>query len=106
MPGLTKQQMYEFLTSGRRLLKLATLTEDGSPYVVPLWYDYDGQAFSVAGRRRARWVANIRRDGRVGGLVDTEEAAYVRVVVQGRGQVHAHGRQVRPGCVYHCQVQP
>ena len=87
MPGLTQKQLNEFLTSGRRLLKLATLTEDGSPYVVPLWYDYDGEAFSVAGRRRARWVANIRRDGRVGGLVDTEEAAYVRVVFQGRAEI-------------------
>ena len=38
MPGLIRQQLYDFLTSGPRLLKLATLTED----VVPLSYDYDG----------------------------------------------------------------
>ena len=92
MPGLTPQQLHDFLTGGRRLLKLATLTEDGYPYVVPLWYDYDGEAFSVAGRRRARWVANIRRDGRVGGLVDTEEAAYVRGGVPGPRR--DHGRRL------------
>ena len=87
MSGLSQQELYDFLTTGRHLLKLATLTEDGAPYVVPLWYDYDGEAFTVAGRRRAAWVANIRRDARVGGLVDTEEAAYVRVVFQGRAEI-------------------
>ena len=70
MPGLTRQQLHDFLTSGRRLLKLATLTEDGSPYVVPLWYDYDGEAFSVAGSRACevdRQHPARRESGRPGG---------------------------------------
>ena len=86
MPGLIRQELYDFLTSGRRLLKLATLTEDGTPYVVPLWYDYDGEAFSVAGRRRASLgrehpYRDVRESGRL--QSDTDEAAYVRVVFQG-----------------------
>ena len=82
MPSLTKQQIQEFLTSGRHLLRLATLTPEGWPYVVPLWYDYDGEAFTVAGRRKARWVANIRNNPRVSGCIDTSEASYTRVLFE------------------------
>ena len=51
MPQLTKQQLNDFLTGGAHLMKLATLTSEGWPYVAPIWYDYDGEAFYVAGRR-------------------------------------------------------
>ena len=61
MPGLTRQELYDFPTSGRRLLKLATLTEDGAPYVVPLWYDYDGEGFGVAGRREPSSASCLSR---------------------------------------------
>ncbi len=87
MPSLTHNQVHDFLTSGRNLLKLATLTPEGWPYVVPLWYDYDGEAFSVAGRRRARWVANIRNDPRVSGCIDTADGAYTRVLFEGSAEV-------------------
>ena len=30
-------------------MKLATLTPDGWPYLVPVWYDYDGEDFLLAG---------------------------------------------------------
>ena len=87
MPSMTTQQIYEFLTSGRHLLKLATLTPEGWPYVVPLWYDYDGETFTVAGRRKARWVANIRNDSRVSGCIDTSEALYSRVLFEATAEI-------------------
>lgn len=79
MPKMDKRQLDDFLTGGAYLMKLATLAEDGYPYVNPVWYDYDGDAFYVAGRRKANWVANIRRDGRVSFCIDTPEAPYIRV---------------------------
>ncbi len=80
MAKLNPQQLTEFLTGGSRLMKLATLTADGYPYVTPVWYHYDGDAFYLAGRRKADWVANIRRDERVSFCIDTPDAPYTRVV--------------------------
>ena len=68
-------------------MKLATLTEDGWPVVNPVWYDYDGEAFLVGGRRKAAWVANIQRDPRVAVCIDTSDAPYTRVLVKAEADV-------------------
>ncbi len=39
MPSLSKAQLDEFLTDQPRIMKLATLTPEGWPYVNPLWYE-------------------------------------------------------------------
>ena len=68
-------------------MRLSTLTTDGSPYVNPVWYHYEHGAFLLAGRRKARWVANIRRDGRVSACIDTCDPPYTRVLVEGDAEV-------------------
>lgn len=87
MPPLSKQQLKEFLTDQPHIMKLATLTSEGWPYVAPVWYDYDGEVFEVAGRSKARWVENIRNDGRVSLCIDTYEAPYTRVLVKATAEI-------------------
>ena len=87
MPQLNRRQLNEFLTGGSHLMKLATLTAEGGPYVTPVWYDYDGEAFYIAGRRTANWVAHIRGDERVSFCIDTCDAPYTRVVVEGTAEI-------------------
>ncbi len=87
MPAMSRAQIDEFLTGGRHVMKLATLTAEGWPYVTPIWYDYDGETFLVAGRGKARWVANIRDDRRVSACIDTSEAPYTRVLVEGEAEI-------------------
>ena len=82
MPTLTSQELQAFLSSGRPIMKIATLTPEGWPYVNPVWYDYDGETFRVAGRRKARWVSNIRHNPRVSLCIDLSEAPYTRVIMQ------------------------
>ena len=60
MPAMSRAQIDEFLTGGRHVMKLATLTAEGWPYVTPIWYDYDGETFLVAGRGGQGLYANIR----------------------------------------------
>jgi PPOX class probable F420-dependent enzyme len=87
MPPLNKAQLDEFLKGGRLLMKLATLTPSGDPYVVPVWYEYDGTCFFVVGRPKNRWVAHLRQDPRVSACIDTCEAPYTRVLVQGTAEI-------------------
>jgi nitroimidazol reductase NimA-like FMN-containing flavoprotein (pyridoxamine 5'-phosphate oxidase superfamily) len=87
MPSLSRPQIDEFLTGGRHLMRLSTLTPEGWPYVNPVWYHYDGESFLVAGRTKAQWVDHIRTDGRVSACIDTSERSHTRVLVEGTAVV-------------------
>ena len=67
--GLTAKEMEEFL-AGNAVARLATLKPDGSPYVMPVWYQWDGEALYFVGRQRARWCDYIKADGRVSVVID------------------------------------
>jgi PPOX class probable F420-dependent enzyme len=84
---LTAEELKQFLTDQPHIMKLATLSPDGWPSVNPLWYSYDGETFTVAGRRQAAWVANIRNDPRVSACIDTYEAPYVRVLIRATAEI-------------------
>ncbi len=77
--GMSDGEVDEFLRSPNStwLLKLAFLTEDGWPLIVPLWYQWDGAAFYVVGRKRSEWVAHLKRDPRC--AVCIEEQAHPRI---------------------------
>lgn len=87
MPSLNQQQLEEFLTDRPHILKLATSSSDGWPAVNPVWYNYDGDVFTVAGRRQAKWVENIRHNSKVGMCIDTNEAPYVRVLIRANAEI-------------------
>ena len=62
--GMPGAHVAEFLASpdSTWLLKLAFNKEDGWPMVVPLWYQWDGEAFYVVGRKRSEWVQDLIRN--------------------------------------------
>lgn len=87
MPPLKPGELHTFLTTGRHILKLATLTPDGWPYIVPVWYIYDGNDFTILARPKNRWVAYIESDSRVSLCIDTVEAPYTRVLIKGKAEI-------------------
>lgn len=88
MAALNQTEMKQFLEQPW-VAKLGTLMADGSPYVSPVWYEWDGQSFWLISKPLAEFVNNIKRNGRVYLLVDKAEFPYVRVNVQGTAQVVA-----------------
>ncbi len=77
--GMPDREIEEFLSSSDStwLLKLAVMKKDGWPMVVPLWYQWDGEAFYVVGRKRSKWVADLERDPRC--AICIEESAHPRI---------------------------
>lgn len=77
--GIPAAQVEEFLAGADStwLLKLAHFKPDGWPMVVPLWYQWDGEAFLVVGRKYSEWVEDLRRDPRC--AVCIEELAHPRI---------------------------
>lgn len=46
------------------IARLATISADGSPHVVPLWYMMDGDDVIITSERKTGKVANLLRDPR------------------------------------------
>ncbi len=69
--GFDEEELERFL-GGSALARLACLKPDGSPYVVPVWYQWDGEAVWFVGRQRSSWCAYIQNDGRVSVVIDSE----------------------------------
>ena len=68
--------------------RLATLGPEGWPYVAPVWYEFDGTAFLIVARERARWVAHIRTDPRVAfHVADDVHRAHTRIQVRANAMV-------------------
>ena len=77
--GMRQSHVESFLGSrdSTWLLKLAFTKEDGWPMVVPLWYQWDGQAFYVVGRKRSKWVEDLKRNPQC--AICIEELAHPRI---------------------------
>ncbi len=83
--SMTQDELNEFLQEPR-LARLATVNEDGSPQVTPVWTEYDGEVFHFITRRTTVKAQNIERDNRVAFTVDTDKPPYRAVVVWGHAE--------------------
>ena len=85
MARLNEQQAQLFLD--KNFGALATIREDGTPHVTPVWVDYDGEhvVFNTA-TGRAKW-RHMRRDPRVTIEVTSMEDPYEYVTVIGTAEL-------------------
>jgi PPOX class probable F420-dependent enzyme len=87
--GLTEAEMNAFLAqpwNGR----LATVTPANTPYVVPVWYEYDPleRVFYIVARERAEYVEHIRHNPAVAfHVADDAHPEHTRVLVEGRAEI-------------------
>jgi len=61
MGRMTEEAARAFMRSGSRTGKLATVRPDGSPHVVPVWFDYGGRPLWST-RTCRRYVGDDRAD--------------------------------------------
>jgi hypothetical protein len=82
MGGMTDQEMNDFL-AGAWIAHVGCLKPDGSPYVVPSWYWWDGVAFWLIPRMRSQWAHYLARDPRVSVVVDEPDPPIRKVMCEG-----------------------
>lgn len=86
MPGLTKNQLDQLLA--RPLLaRVATIREDGWPYVAPMWFAREDNNIIVIGRKHSRWVKNILKNPRVSLVIDDPHPPQPKVHVTAEAKV-------------------
>ena len=85
MAKLTDEQAKLFLD--KNFGAVATIREDGTPHVTPVWIDYDGEhvLFNTAAPR-AKWK-HLKRDPRVTVEVHSSENPYEYVTVTGTAEL-------------------
>jgi PPOX class probable F420-dependent enzyme len=86
MRKLSEEEMKTFL-SEPWVARIATLNEDGTPYLSTVWYEYDPPFFFLGGREKSAWVANLRRDPRVALHIAEDKTPFTRVVIEGVAEI-------------------
>ena len=93
--GMNEDRMNLFL-SGSTNARVAVLDEDGRPYVMPLWYHWDGDSFWFVIRERSAIARHMRDRKEVGIVIDDtsvdepdqgREFEMPKVFAQGRAEV-------------------
>lgn len=88
---MTAEQRDAFLRE-TRIAKLATLNADGSPNIVPVWFEWDGEVARVFTSKGSTKVKRIEADPRV--ALSVEEPAGVAeawVTIEGACTVTTEG---------------
>jgi nitroimidazol reductase NimA-like FMN-containing flavoprotein (pyridoxamine 5'-phosphate oxidase superfamily) len=75
---MSTEEMEEFL-KGPNLARVAVVRGDGSPFIVPVWYEWNGKYLYVVGRKRSSWVDDVRRNGRVCVLIDEDDSVRISI---------------------------
>jgi PPOX class probable F420-dependent enzyme len=87
MPRLDAAEMERFLDEPGHLLRIGTIDEDGYPSVLPIWFIRQDDDIVFTPRGPAVFLADIRRDPRVGLSIDEDPLPYRKVTVRGRARI-------------------
>ncbi len=95
MQKMTPEEYNHFLREQARTGKLATVRADGSPHVVPIWFDLDGDTLIFTTGETTVKGRNIQRDSRVCICVDEEKPPFAYVQIQGMAHVSSDMDEMR-----------
>jgi nitroimidazol reductase NimA-like FMN-containing flavoprotein (pyridoxamine 5'-phosphate oxidase superfamily) len=80
--GLTPEEISDFL-AGPVVARVGTVDPDGSPYITPVWQEWDGEAMWLVPRERTAFVGHIR----VAVSCAMESGTYTRVLIRGKAEI-------------------
>lgn len=66
--------------------RLATVDEEGWPYVVPVWHEWSDGRFWVIGREKSAWAKHLVREPRCALTID-ETGTQRKVIAQCRAEI-------------------
>ena len=72
------------LIDGKNFASVATLMQDGSPQVAPLWIDREGDTILLNTTRSRQRTKNLERDRRVAITVFDQDNPYSNVSIRGK----------------------
>jgi PPOX class probable F420-dependent enzyme len=85
--AMTQEELDRFLGAQPRYCAFATLRRDGSPFVIPVGYLYEGGAMNLTFRPDAAAVQRVRRDPRVSVTVFNDHFPVTFVIIAGLAEI-------------------
>lgn len=87
MPGMTAEEIDDFLAEPGHLLRIGAVDGTGMPLVVPIWFiSRDGALWFTPGEKSA-WLDHIRRNPQVCWTIDESRAPSRKLVVRGQAEI-------------------
>ncbi len=80
----TIPENFRDLLQKKAFAHLATLMQDGSPQVTPVWFDYDGNTIRINTAKGRVKDKNMRRNGRVALAIQDPDNPYRYLAMRGR----------------------
>ena len=82
---MTDAEIVDFLSSGARVLQLATLERNGAPHQAPMWFTMDDGKIVFRSFTKSQKIVNLMRDPRLSVLVEAGDsyAELQGVMIQG-----------------------
>ncbi len=92
---LASEEITRFL-QGPWTARLACLRPDGRPHVIPVWQEWDGQAFYVVAWQGSQWAEFLLQNPEVSLIVDEPWPPLRRVTSRGRASLVEPGFALTP----------
>ena len=83
---MTAEEIAEFL-AGPVVARIATIDEEGVPYITPVWEEWDGEALWIVPREKSAWVKHIKSNPKVAASCAMDEKPYARVLIRGTAEI-------------------
>lgn len=93
---MTQEEWRAFASHSTRTGKLATVREDGSPHIAPIWFVLDGDSFVFNTGKDTVKGRNLARDGQVALCVDDDRPPFAYVILQGRAEISEDLEEMLP----------
>lgn len=79
--GVLESEEFASFMGEAHIARLACLDDEGWPYAVPCWHEWDGEGWWVVPREKSAWARYLRRDPRCAITID-ESGTQRKVVAQ------------------------
>jgi hypothetical protein len=87
--GRLTEAQFETLMAEPIVATLATTTDEGYPWIVPIWFEWDGAAAWLLCRAKAAFVGYLTARPRVALLVDRHDEKQTRALLVGDAEIVA-----------------
>ena len=81
---LTPAEIEEFLAGP--VVRIATIDENGAPYITPTWQEWDAKLLGSS-RGRSAWIAHIKKKPNFGISYAQHSGTYMRFTAQGKAEI-------------------
>lgn len=84
--GMTAEEINAFL-AGPVVARIATVDEEGAPYITPVWQHWDGQFMWIIPRAKTLFVQHLKKNPKVAVSCALDSGTYTRVLYRGTAEI-------------------